>query len=283
MDFEASECTQGRREVTIDWRKVESRKKEKKLLRSQKLSLALFCLRLRRLLSSWIQKWSSNSFLFAPHLVHNNKSSAHVYSSEMFSLPNFTTSAQTVFPLFIYLAPFQAKWITKKNQQSEILNFILYVAQELYQSLFISRWTNSHLLTSANTLALCCCDKKVSFGSIQIPSRNKLSLVWLREIPCGASHLQCRDWNADIFTLTISCVTLVDSSCNRWKFLSSEKLSVVVTNGNHRFTKHWNELLNCSVLKQLNMLAQTRGLISYCNGLSSLRADRSLQFRFWRP
>lgn len=29
-DFEASECTQGRREVTIDWREVESRKKNKK-------------------------------------------------------------------------------------------------------------------------------------------------------------------------------------------------------------------------------------------------------------
>lgn len=78
-------------------------------------------------------------------------------------------------------------------RQSEVLNFILDVAQALARSLFISRRTDRHLLTSANTLALCCCDGKVSFGSIKIPSRNELGLVWLREIPRGASHLQRRD------------------------------------------------------------------------------------------
>lgn len=225
-EFEVSECTQGRREVTIDWGKGWVKEK-KMLLRSQKLSL-----RLRRLLSSSIQQWSSNIFLFCATPGSQQELGTRLQLRDVFSAKphNKCTNGQSIVYLW---GTFPNEAHHETPQRSEILK--LYSVRStvmLCQSLFISPWTDSHFLTSANTLALCCCDEKVSFAPIKIPSRNKPSVAWQREIPCGASHLQCRDWNADIFTLTISYVA------SRWLiFLSTGgavcllrqcKLSVVV-------------------------------------------------------
>lgn len=152
-------------------------------------------------------------------------------------MPNFTTSAQTVRPLFIDVAPFSNEAHHETPRQSEILYFILDVAQELDRSLFISRRTDGHLLTSANTLALCCCDEKVEFW-LDRNSKQERAESGLaernppRSFSPSMSRLKCRHLHSEHL---LCRSTVVDISCNRRTSLSSERPT----------RRERNKLLNC--------------------------------------
>lgn len=118
----------------------------------------------------------------------------------------------------------------------------LYVAQELYPESFHLTVDQQPPLDLCKHISIVLLRWKSEFWLNKNSKQEQAESGLAERNPPGSfspkmSRLKCRHLHSDYF---LCRWTLVDISCNRWKFLSSEKLSVVVTNDNHRFTKQWN-------------------------------------------